>query len=241
MARVTNAYFAPVPNRALWDDRLTDRDVRILGVIAAHDQLSGAKGKGQGAWASHARMAALAGTEYSRFSVSVNRLLNLGYLQRDRLRTDRRKFTYRVIYSPEDRLPSSKQLLCPTANEPTEIVCSGPELSDYDGTESSSQYISQSEERYSAKAGEDILENQPRFAPNGSPECRGSANVGAQLAALERALKHEDEFDLIACYRWLEECLEHDDPKIRGWAFRLSEDLLVAMSAEEQTECLETC
>ena len=142
--------FAAVPNRALWDRELTDRDVRNLAVIAAHDRLSHARGKGQGAWASHRRFAALAGTEYSRFSVSVNRLLDRGYLDREPLATDRRKFTYRVIYRDEDSLPFSKELppeiVCGDANEDGQIVCRDPKLSDCNQDETDAQYISQSEE-----------------------------------------------------------------------------------------------
>lgn len=63
------AQFAAMPLRAICDGRLTDRDFRILAVVASHDRMSSVRGKGQGAWASHIMSGVLArarGSHYRR-------------------------------------------------------------------------------------------------------------------------------------------------------------------------------
>lgn len=207
------AQFAALPLRAIRDGRLTDRDVRILAAIAAHDRMSSVRGKGQGAWASHKTMAAEVGegADYARFSVSVNKLVDLGYLQRDRLESDRRKHTYRVLYTAGDHLPHGKppepQKVCSTANhladdslpesdDQAEIVCSAPQLSRGNETETRSQYISLSEERAPSKDGAYSAEASIDSAEAARLEARGSAgeddlNTGASLAMIERRLRDD--------------------------------------------------
>jgi hypothetical protein len=233
--------FAALPNRAIWDRDLTDRDVRNLAVIAAHDRLSGARGKGQGAWASHKRFAALAGTEYSRFSVSVNRLLARGYLERQPLAADRRKFTYRVVYTDEDSLPSSKELpaeiVCSDANEDGEIVCSDPELSDCDESETDSQYISRREGIDSAEAGKIDSVEAARLAARRLSKIDFADNAGAQMARFEREWKAApngiSDDTLIAWYGWLavlaERTPEHLGDAEPGRAQRLLNEVDLAL------------
>jgi hypothetical protein len=232
--------FAAIPNRALWDRELTDRDVRNLAVIAAHDRLSHARGTGQGAWASHKRFAALAGTEYSRFSVSVNRLLARGYLNREPLATDRRKFTYRVIYTDEDSLPSSKELpaeiVCSDANEDGEIVCSDPELSGCEQSETDAQYISRREGIDSAEAGKIDSENQRVLANAPARQWEDEPNVGGQLARLERALSAGEIIDRLAWYQYLESAIGDEDESNSGRASRLADKLVEAMDEDEYAQ-----
>lgn len=231
--------FGAVPNRAFWDRRLTDRDVRNLGVVAAHDRLSSVTGKGQGAWASHARFAALAGTEYSRFSVSINKLLKLGYLDRQPLATDRRKFTYRVLYNNADSLPSSKEplpeIVCSEANDEGEMVCSDSQLSGCNLDESAAQYISQSEELDSAKAGKIDSENQRVLANAPARQWEDDLPAGAQLAIIERTLTEPGaKLDCLTLYDRvgaLFDCAE--DNATRGWAMRLAGQLVEAMNEDE--------
>ena len=229
--------FGAVPNRAFWDRRLTDRDVRNLGVVAAHDRLSSVTGKGQGAWASHARFAALAGTEYSRFSVSINKLLKLGYLDRQPLATDRRKFTYRVLYTDADSLPSSKgplpEIICGEANYAGEIVCSDCQLSGCILDERAAQYISQSEERDSAEAGKIDSAEAARFAARGLPKIEFADNAGGQMARLERALGVGQVVDRLAWYGYLESVIGDDSPSNSGRATRLADQLVETMSDQE--------
>lgn len=230
--------YAALPNRALWDRNLTDRDVRNLAVIAAHDRLSHARGTGQGAWASHKRFAALAGTEYSRFSVSVSRLLAAGYLHREPLATDRRKFTYRVIYTDDDSLPSSKalppEIVCSEADESDQIVCSDPELSDCTVSETYAQYISQREEIDSAEAEEINSPEGARFAARGHSKLEFADNDGAQMVVLERRLKSGDRIDARAWAQYLEEVSgSADDVGTLNHAQRLLELVIERMTDGE--------
>jgi hypothetical protein len=231
--------FAAVPNRALWDRRLTDRDVRNLAVVASHDRLSSATGKGQGAWASHARMSTLAGTEYSRFSVSINRLLALGYLERQPLATDKRKFTYRVLYNEDDRLPDGKlmpdKIVCSVVNNDGEIVCSDDQLNACEKTEAAAQYISLSEEINSAEAGKINSPEGARFAARGLGKIEFGENVGAQLAVLERALKAGEAINVVAWYEYVGKAWDHEEH--RGRATRLADELMALMSEEEIERC----
>jgi hypothetical protein len=221
-----------------------------LAVIAAHDQLSGATGKGQGAWASHKRMALIAGTEYSRFSVSINRLLQLGYVDREPLATDRRKFTYRVVYTDDDGLPSSEQLLCLGANEPAEIVCSDSPLSNCPESKTPPQYISRREETYSVETGETYSPEGAHLAARISEEAgwalkntrqkaglsRKVKNLGAKLATVERALDAGDAIDHFAEWEAIGEAAFSGDhaESVTQWAIRLTERLLGAMTPDER-------
>src|SRR5690242_6147773 len=69
-------HFSGIPLRALADGRLTDRDYRILGIVAGYDRMSSVRG-GQGCWASLKTMAGQVGGEgadYTRFSGSISKL-----------------------------------------------------------------------------------------------------------------------------------------------------------------------
>lgn len=91
--------YAPTPMRAFTDERLSERHLRTLGVIAAHDRLGA---NGIGCWASHARLAEMIGCDYSRLSQNIRELAEWGYLLRDRHPRKRRMKVYRVLYTEED-------------------------------------------------------------------------------------------------------------------------------------------
>lgn len=167
------AYFAAIPLRAIGDRSLTDGDLRVLASIAAFDRLSHSTGKGQGAWASHRLMSGWIDRNYSNFSATVTKLIRLGYLVREPRETDKRQHTYRIVYTGDDRLPKSGELVspgannvvCSTANEDGEIVCPetgelqkvvcpAPHPSHGNFVETSPEYIPQSGERYSVETGE---------------------------------------------------------------------------------------
>lgn len=246
--------FAAVPVWALSDDRLTDRDFRILAVVASHDRMSSVRGKGQGAWASHRTMAAQVGggADYTRFSSSMTKLVELGYLRRERLEGDARKHTYRVLYTRPDSLPqrkpSDEQTVCssanylppdslPTGQETGEIVCRDPQLSDGDRNESAAQYISLSdanrgfsEAPYSAEADEiDSAEAAPlRFEHDLTDD--------ANLARIERALKRGSPIrSAVTWYIFLIGLLDRKGQaqKVVARASRLAEDLTGLMSDAE--------
>ena len=203
--------------------------------------MSSTRGRGQGAWASHRTMASEVGegADYTRFSVSVNKLVGLGYLQRDRLAGDARKHTYRVQYTDDDRLPRRKPAAegdslrpgkamdqvesLPDCDNQTEIVCPTDELSVGDRERSDPQYISQSEEVDSVETREI---NSPEGAqPRTSYPSRSAfrLNIGAQLAILERALRAQKEIDLAAWYSYLNDAWNHPDH--RGWCSRLADEV----------------
>lgn len=244
--------FAALPLRALNDDRLTDRDVRILGVVASHDRMSGIRGKGQGAWASHKTMAAEVGggADYARFSVSINKLVAFGYLQRDRLEGDARMHTYRVIYTDEDRLPQRKpsgaQEVCLSANQLSddglpnsdgsdETVCRHPNLSVEKDSETPSQYISRSEERDSAEAGEIDSAEAARFVARDTLQVDRNLSIGANLARLERALRRGSR---IAREDWFAYLVRVDASDVQESAqiSRLFEELAERMTGDERKE-----
>lgn len=91
--------FAPMPPRAGGDDRLHALDLRALLVIAFHDRMSMVRGKGGGCYAKHQTLAAELGVDIARFSKSLARLADFGYVLIEKQEGDRRRKTVRVIYS----------------------------------------------------------------------------------------------------------------------------------------------
>src|SRR5436190_24080632 len=91
--------FAPIPLRAVRDQRLTGHHLRVLAVIAAHDRLNK---NGSGCWASQNRLAALLGCSKSRLSEGLSDLRDYGYID-SRLNPEKRWYrVHRVIYSIDD-------------------------------------------------------------------------------------------------------------------------------------------
>ena len=77
MSTTKKQRFAPVPLRALLDQRLGGHHLRVLATVAAHDRL----GKnGSGCWASQDRLAALLGCRKSRISKGLSGLRDYGYI-----------------------------------------------------------------------------------------------------------------------------------------------------------------
>ena len=91
--------FAPVPLRALRDQRLGGLHLRTLGIIAAFDRL----GKnGSGCWASQNTIAKIAGVDKARLSRSLSDLRDFGYISSE-LNPHKRWFrVHRVIYTDDD-------------------------------------------------------------------------------------------------------------------------------------------
>lgn len=71
------SYFAPVPNRALVDAGLTRLDLRVLGLIAAHDRFSA---NGLGCTLSTRRIADRLESKQPKVSASIQRLIEKGYV-----------------------------------------------------------------------------------------------------------------------------------------------------------------
>jgi len=111
--------FAPIPLRALLDQRLTGHHLRLLGMIAAHDRL----GKnGSGCWASQDRLAALLGCSKSRLSEGLSDLRDYGYIA-SQLNPQRRWHrVHRVIYSIDDERFWASKSVPQERNSPTKSV-----------------------------------------------------------------------------------------------------------------------
>jgi DNA-binding MarR family transcriptional regulator len=170
--------FAALPLRAIGDTRLSALELRILGCVAFHDRMSGARGKGQGAWASNETLARRVQCHYTNLSSAITKLAKLGYIQRDPHPLNKKLRVYRVIYDGEvaglaDPLPDDKVLSggeavenpFPTQGEPAivgystnegaGIVCLGSEKAEQSQSQDAVEYISLSDVRYSAEAGKD--------------------------------------------------------------------------------------
>ena len=91
--------FAPLPLRALRDQRLGGLHLCTLGIIAAFDRL----GKnGSGCWASQNTIAKIAGVDKARLSRSLSDLRDFGYISSE-LNPHKRWFrVHRVIYTDDD-------------------------------------------------------------------------------------------------------------------------------------------
>lgn len=91
--------YAPLPARAMVDMRLSERHLRTLAVVAAHDRL----GKnGIGCWASHKRLAEMVGCHYTRISHNLKELGEMGYIERVEHPLNKRLRVYRVLYTDVD-------------------------------------------------------------------------------------------------------------------------------------------
>lgn len=99
MAGKPKTQFAALPLAVIGDDRLHALDLRALAVIAYHDRMSTARAKGGGCYALYQTLATELGVDISRFSKSLRRLADFGYVLIEQQEGDRRRKTVRVIYS----------------------------------------------------------------------------------------------------------------------------------------------
>lgn len=91
--------FAPLPLRALGDNRLTGEDIRVLAAIAAHDRFGN---NGAGCYASHTRLASFVGCHLKSLSRSMRRLADAGYIVGKPNPLNQRTRIYNVIYTEFD-------------------------------------------------------------------------------------------------------------------------------------------
>lgn len=99
MAEGGGARYAPVPARAIGDQRLSERHLRALAAVAVHDRFGR---NGTGCSAGHERLAALTGAHPHRLSETLKDLEVWGYVRRQKLPGDGRRRAYSVVYLPED-------------------------------------------------------------------------------------------------------------------------------------------
>jgi len=120
----TKQQFAPVPQRAMRDQRLTSADLRLLMAIAAHDRFTYNK---RGCYAGSQRLAACANCDATTVWRSTQRLCEFAYIDQSLDPNDRRKRIYRVIYNDDDALamkvdPKTKKIARPQSSQ-TEKDC----------------------------------------------------------------------------------------------------------------------
>jgi len=111
MADKNRATFAPLPVRAIGDQRLTASHFRALGAIGEHDRMSGHRGKGAGCYASNKTLSEKCGINYSNFSTVIRQLGSWGYIVSAPHPINKRTRVYRVIYDEADLdngLPTGK-------------------------------------------------------------------------------------------------------------------------------------
>ncbi len=179
MSRPGKPNYAPVPLRAIRDSRLSERHLRTLMVIAAHDRLGA---NGIGCYASHGRLSKLIGCDYSRLSTNLKELGECGYVERVQHPLNKRLRVYRVVYTDEDKnvlkadrsdAPISDSL--PTGNANPAENCGKPDVNIFRETGNTSHI------------------NEGRDTPEGASLCSDarSANeeFGMYLRKIERALK----------------------------------------------------
>jgi hypothetical protein len=91
--------FAAIPLRALRDSRLSARHLRVLGIVAAHDQMDR---NGAGCWAAQRRLAKLASCGEARLSDTISDLRDFGYLKSHKNPQRVHQRVHRIIYNDQD-------------------------------------------------------------------------------------------------------------------------------------------
>lgn len=91
--------FAPMPARAIGDQRLSAVDLRVLMAIAAHDQF---QRNGAGCYASHKRLSELVGCHGKSVSRSISILAKAGYLTARTNPLNNKTRIYNVVYRQFD-------------------------------------------------------------------------------------------------------------------------------------------
>lgn len=115
-SKVKDQRFAPIPQRALVDVRVTITHMRVLGVIAAHDRLGR---NGQGCWLARKELAALCLLDVTNLSHALSDLRRWGYITSETHPTDERKKIHRVLYTLADNdalVPASRKNRCDTTH-----------------------------------------------------------------------------------------------------------------------------
>lgn len=113
--------FTTLPTGAIGDDRLHALDLRALAVIALHDGMSTVRGTGSGCFAKYSTLASQLGVDIARFSKSLRRLKDFGYVVIEQQGEDRRRKTVRVLYA-ENSCTEEQQS---PAREAAEMVAMG--------------------------------------------------------------------------------------------------------------------
>lgn len=200
-------YFAPLPPRAIGDQRLKGLHLRVLAAVALHDRMSGSRKGGQGCWAGNQKLAAECGCNYNNLSTTITELAEFGYITRDPHPLNKRLRVYRVVYNEADQAFVKAKDSSPTGevlsdrdvtrdagtlrsetNEALKIVRPDfeniPQEQGVEGVE----YIPQKREDIPLKGEINSSEDAPPKGGALLPD-DNVTNLGAKLATFERELK----------------------------------------------------
>lgn len=227
--------YAALPARAMVDRRLSERHLRTLAVVAAHDRFAK---NGIGCYASHERLAEMIGCNYARLSSNLTDLGNCGYIERVPHPLNKRLRVYRVIYNEQD----AQVMKSITNSSPIGKVLPSDSLPIGEGDRPDSlpvqsakyqETIGLSNVNIFRETGIDEAEAFEKIPLNGAGEKKGASkkaeNIGFELAKFERALQagaHKN-LNLNRWESFLREVIdstEYDDPN-HGRAERLLMDV----------------
>lgn len=183
--------YAPLPARAIGDQRMHGLHFRVLAAIAYHDRLSAHRdrGRGQGCWAGNQTLARECGCNYRNLSTAITELGRWGYVTKEPHPINHRLRIYRVSYSPQDSLPTGEQYHSSTVKLPNVIVRPDFGNSEQVQLDGDVEYIPRKREDIRLKPSKDILRNSVGDETANVVDAEQD-NIGAELAKLERAMKH---------------------------------------------------
>jgi DNA-binding MarR family transcriptional regulator len=240
--------YAPLPARAVGDDKLSAEDFRVLGVIAAHDRLGA---NGVGCYASVSRLAQLTNAHVKSVSRTISSLAQRGYIEINPNPMDKRRHVYRIRYTEMDAAlmaAARKEIGNKPATEMGEI---GNNLAGFlgkignkpTGKIEQSQGVAEcnifSETVNTSREAKNTSgEAAPDGAKKGALEQGAGKSVGALLGMIERSMKagKMNAGQGEAWLAWLDNQisdggLEYSSPEYQR-AFRLHEELQVVLDAD---------
>jgi hypothetical protein len=234
--------FAPIPARAIGDERLSALDLRVMMAIAVHDRMSK---NGVGCTAGHGRLAGLVGCHLKSLSRSIRTLAECSYVGARANPLNPRSRSYFVIYNEFDNTylnaakgneavtypeptdePIGNQVATPQVTNSFQIGNQLSENAQSDQGDSVYNIFSEAERN----PVETVIRNPVETAPISQNkkkrawEGEASKRVGADLATLERGMK-DGKYDLESSRQFLAglfTTLSYDDPNYH-WALRLLE------------------
>jgi hypothetical protein len=220
-----------MPSRTLADTSLTALDHRVLGCVSMHDGMSLLKGKGGGCYASNQRMAREVDCNYSALCKSVTKLVDRGYLVRERRGGRGGLSVLQVDFEGADTGPvswrdgqhSNPEIVGKMANNPAPLVGeatteNAPLVGRADSEarrnlpKTDHHYTPLRGELDSVETGEIDSAKQRDLENRGVPDAVSALTDGAQLARLERALKTDPaSINLEAWLPWLEDLQDQSE------------------------------
>ncbi len=227
--------FAPVPARAIGDERLSTLDLRVMMAIASHDRMSR---NGVGCTAGHGRLAALVNCHLKSLSRSIRQLAECGYVIGKANPLNPKSRAYCIVYTDFDEqyLKSVKrgttgnetvtldgEISSLTGNQlvPPRATIGNQSVENHQSAQGDGEYNIFSEA--ARNPAEAFLRNPVETASpvlrrqKGALEEVGSRGAGAMLAMLERRMR-DGKYDPAWAMRYLASLvgdnasLDYNDP-----------------------------